>query len=85
MLEAGIVAVLEPLVLRDRLGDDSYFRYTPFGATTAEQLLGLLPADYLAEERQNDGPSIGGVLRAAGRPARTAPRARLRDRRRTLR
>lgn len=64
MLDAGIVDILEPLVSIDDHGDDSYFRFAALGADSAGQLLRLLPDEYLADERQNDGPTIGNVLRA---------------------
>jgi hypothetical protein len=64
MLDAGIVDAFAPFTWHDGLGDDSFFHFAPFGADIAGQLLELLPADYLAKERQNDGPTIGRVLRA---------------------
>lgn len=64
MLDAGLVSVLSPLLYGDEFRDDSFFRFTSLGADTAARLLELLPQDYLANERQNDGPTIGTVLRA---------------------
>jgi hypothetical protein len=64
MLDTGLVAALGPLLYGDEFGDDSFFRFTSLGADVAARLLELLPSDYLASERHNDGPTIGSVLRA---------------------
>ncbi|MFT4110328.1 hypothetical protein [Propionicimonas sp.] len=64
MLDAGVVDVLAPVLLTQTSGDDSYYRLTLVGARIAARLLELLPQDYLASQRQNDGPTIGTVLRA---------------------
>lgn len=64
MLDAGLVEVLTPLLYGDAFDDTSFFRFTSLDADTADRLLALLGEDYLAQERQNDGPTIGSVLRA---------------------
>ncbi|MGC3993740.1 MAG: hypothetical protein QM779_06500 [Propionicimonas sp.] len=64
MLDAGVVDALAPALLTDNFGDDTYFRLTVVGADIAARLLAILPEDYLSRERQNDGPTIGTVLRA---------------------
>ncbi|MFV2143891.1 hypothetical protein [Isoptericola sp. G70] len=64
MLRAGMHRVLEPVLLPDVLGASSFYRFVELGAEVAADLLERLPDDYLATERQNDGPSIGAVLRA---------------------
>ncbi len=64
LLDAGLIDVLTPLLYGDAFGDTSFYRFTSLGAEPAAQLLELLPDDYLARERQNDGPTMGTVLRA---------------------
>lgn len=64
MLEAGLDQVLAPLLYGDIFADTSFYRFSSLGAEAASQLLRILPAGYLATERQNDGPTIGTVLRA---------------------
>lgn len=60
MLRSGVLDVIAPLLH----GSDDYFHFSGLNAVDAAQLLELLPPDYLTNERQNDGPSIGCVLRA---------------------
>lgn len=64
LLEHGLDAVLSPLLYGEVYDDDSFYRFNGLGAELAATLLKVLPADYLATERQNDGPTIGTVLRA---------------------
>ncbi|PRZ04164.1 hypothetical protein BCE75_11185 [Isoptericola sp. CG 20/1183] len=64
MLRAGLERTLEPVLLPDSLGASSFYRFVDLDAAVAADLLERLPADYLATERQNDGPTIGTVLRA---------------------
>lgn len=64
LLGNGLVDVLSPLLHGDESGDTSFARFASLGADPAARLLELLGEDYLAEERQNDGPTIGCVLRA---------------------
>ncbi len=67
MLDAGIVGVIAPLLYHFRAEDIGYYSW--LGAVEARRLLRLLPEEYLAEQRQNDAPTIGNVLRAvAARP-----------------
>ncbi|HRA05095.1 MAG TPA: hypothetical protein PKV13_00565 [Propionicimonas sp.] len=64
LADAGLDAVLAPLLYGPMYGDESFFRFSALGADAATALLAALPEDYLASERQNDGPTIGTVLRA---------------------
>lgn len=64
MLEAGLDEVLAPLLYGDEFGADAFYRFSSLGSEAASELLRILPPDYLATERQNDGPTIGTVLRA---------------------
>ncbi|GAA4722983.1 hypothetical protein GCM10023216_10500 [Isoptericola chiayiensis] len=64
MLRDGLDAVLEPVVLPDTWGATSFYRFTELDAPVAADLLERLPEEYLRTERQNDGPSLGAVLRA---------------------
>lgn len=64
MLEAGLDEVLAPLLYGDIFGASSFYRFSSLGSEAATALLRILPSDYLATERQNDGPTIGTVLRA---------------------
>lgn len=64
MLDAGLAEILDPLVYEDAYGDTSIRRFTGLDAEVAERLLEPLGADYLGKERQNDGPTMGSVLRA---------------------
>lgn len=64
MLRDGLDQVLEPVVLPDTWGSASFYRFTELDASVAADLLERLDEDYLATERQNDGPTIGAVLRA---------------------
>lgn len=62
MLDTEVINALAPVA--DYPNRENYLRLGPFGSKTAAELLERLPADYLAHERQNDGPTIGTVLRA---------------------
>lgn len=64
MLRTGLERPLEPVLLPDALGAASFYRFVDLDAHVAADLLERLPADYLATERQNDGPTIGAVLRS---------------------
>ncbi len=67
--EHALVGPLEPILYGEGNPsgagiDDSFFRFSSLGADVAVTLLDRLPELYLATERQNDGPTIGSVLRA---------------------
>ncbi len=64
LLDAGLDAALEPVLRQDVLGAQAFYRFSDLDAEAAETLLDRLDPGYLAEERQNDGPTIGAVLRA---------------------
>ena len=64
MLRTGLVDVLSPLLQAEEFGDPSFSRFASLGAGAAARLLEVLNEDYLADGRQNDGPTIGSVLRA---------------------
>lgn len=64
LLRAGLDRVLEPVLLPDTAGASSFYRFLDLDAPVATDLLDRLPAEELATERQNDGPSLGAVLRA---------------------
>ncbi|AEG42974.1 hypothetical protein [Isoptericola variabilis] len=64
MLEDGLDTVLEPVLRQDTYGAQAFYRFFDLDGAAAETLLDRLDPGYLAEERQNDGPSIGAVLRA---------------------
>jgi hypothetical protein len=71
MLDAGLDVALEPVLHQDVFGAQAFYRFSTLEGEGAETLLDRLDPGYLAEERQNDGPSIGAVLRAlAGHPDR---------------
>ncbi|WP_407319628.1 hypothetical protein UQW22_04170 [Isoptericola halotolerans] len=64
MRRAGLDDALEPVLVPDALGASSFYRFVDLDAGVAADLMQRLPADYLARERQNDGPTIGAVLGA---------------------
>jgi hypothetical protein len=64
LLRSGLDRVLDPVLLPEGGGVTSFYRFTELGAMTAADLLRCLPTDYLGGERQNDGPTLGAVLRA---------------------
>ncbi|GAA1978926.1 hypothetical protein GCM10009718_14530 [Isoptericola halotolerans] len=64
LLRAGLDRVLEPALLPDSTGAASFYRFVDLDATVAAGLLDRVPAEDLATERQNDGPTLGTVLRA---------------------
>ncbi|WP_402463313.1 hypothetical protein [Isoptericola aurantiacus] len=64
LLRAGLDEVVERVVEPDTWGSASFYRFTTLDAPVAVGLLERLSAEYLETERQNDGPSIGAVLRA---------------------
>lgn len=64
MLDAGVTDILSPVAYGDSFGDTTFYRFTSLGPDVASRLLETLPEDYLRTERQNDGPTIGSVLRA---------------------
>ncbi len=64
LLDAGLDVVLEPALRQDALGATAFYRFTSLDGEAAATLLDRLDPGYLAEERQNDGPTIGSVLRA---------------------
>jgi hypothetical protein len=64
LLDTGLDGPLEPLLVTDSLGAISFYRFTLLDGDAASRLLDLLDEEYLARERQNDGPTIGAVLRA---------------------
>lgn len=64
MLRSGLTEVLDPIVHLRRQTEDDLYSFTALGADHAAALLALLDDDYLARERQNDGPTLGTVLRA---------------------
>ncbi|WP_418275282.1 hypothetical protein ACNHYB_10455 [Isoptericola jiangsuensis] len=64
MLRAGLDRTLAPVLLPDADSSAGFSRFDHLGPRTARDLLRRLPPDYLAAHRQNDGPTIGAVLRA---------------------
>jgi hypothetical protein len=64
LLRAGLDRVLEPVLVPDDAGSAAFYRFGDLGAPIASDLLERLPAELLATERQNDGPTLGAVLRA---------------------
>lgn len=64
MLDSSLDAVLDPIVTGATLSDNSFYRFTHLDSQIARSLIERLPAAYLDTERQNDGPTIGTVLRA---------------------
>ncbi|NNU26618.1 hypothetical protein [Isoptericola sediminis] len=67
LLRAGLHEVLEPVLVPDSAGASSFYRFAELDQPVAAALLDRLDDDYLAVERQNDGPTIGTVLRAVVR------------------
>lgn len=64
LLRAGLDRVLEPVLVPDDAGSAAFYRFSDLGADIASDLVERLPAEYQATERQNDGPTLGAVLRA---------------------
>ncbi|WP_278236112.1 hypothetical protein [Isoptericola sp. AK164] len=64
LLRRGLDEVLGPVLMPDAWGAASFYRFVDLDASVATALLDRLDPRYLAAERQNDGPSLGTVLRA---------------------
>lgn len=64
LLDAGVDVPLEPLLGAGALAASAFYPFSLLDGPAAARLLDLVDGERLASERQNDGPTLGAVLRA---------------------